>query len=274
MCKIVHIVVCYYNEDEVVNFVQNEIMDQDLKPGEIIIVNNGTNDIEKINEISKIYPNVSVVGDGKNAGYWGAFLKALTRISFDTDYIILSNTDVKFLHNDFYNVLCDMLNSLTDDIAIIAPSIIAGSSRIDLNPYMLERPKLSQIKKLITIYRNTILAIIYNLLHVIKNKIFDKKRPKYLDNPNVFAPHGSFMIFRPIFMKTLNSYEYKAFLFGEEIFVGEICRRNNLKIKYIPKLKLKHMEHTTTGIFQTGRLLQYKIESLQFLYVFLKEWNK
>ena len=272
MCEIVHIIVCYYNENEVEFFIKNEVKSQNIEPLKIYIVNNGSNDAEKLLNLQKLYDNVEIIGDGSsNLGYWGALVEVFKKKPFKSEYIILSNTDISFMDNNFYKNLCDELSNVQHSVGVVAPSIFAGDSKKNLNPYMVYRPSMMQIRKLIFIYSNVFFAFGYNLLHYIKNllpkKIIESKN-KYT---YMYAPHGSFMIFTPSFIEKLDLESYKAFLFGEEIFVGEICEQNNLEVRFVPILQLIHHEHTTTGIFQRGKLLQYKLDSLNFLYNFIKK---
>lgn len=275
MCcnKIVHIIICYYNEDEVINFINNKIMYQIEKPYKIYIVNNGTNQKEKLFELKQMYPNeIEIFDFNSNLGYWGGFLAVLNKINYKYDFIILSNTDISFINRNFYKLLLEKKELYdSSEIGVIAPSIFSEKFKYNLNPYMKERPKISKIKKLMIIYSNEILSFCYNFFHYLKNFLVYKNKKREINFiQDIYAPHGSFMIFTSEFINNLN-FSYKAFLFGEEIFIGEVCYKLNLKVKFVPYLQLIHHEHTTTGIFQTGKLLQYKLDSLKFLYDFIRE---
>jgi GT2 family glycosyltransferase len=273
MCKIIQIIVCYYNENEIYEFV-DALFEQKMTPEKIIIVNNGSNNEETLFKIKKKYNlKVEIQNIGKNLGYWGAFQHALKYTHDKYDYYILSNSDINFLSNDFYLKLCSSNFSSKKNIGIIAPTIYSQNLKNNLNPYLVSKISLRNIKKLKFIYSNKYFALFYNFLHFLKNNIKISKKIKYgsIDNENrIYAPHGSFMIFTNNFISK-NNYLYDAFLFGEELYVGEVCSKLQLDVIYYPDIEIIHNEHTTTGLFQSGLLLEYKYESLVFLYKFLKE---
>jgi hypothetical protein len=275
MCKIIQILVCYYNENEIYEFV-DKLFEQKVTPEKIVIVNNGTNNEEILFQIKKKYNlKIEIQNIGKNLGYWGAFQYALKHTHVKYDYYILSNSDIDFLSNDFYLKLCNSNFSSKNNIGVIAPTIYTQNLKNNLNPYLVSKISLQNIKKLKYVYSNEYLALFYNLLHFVKNniKISKKTKDDITDNKNrIYAPHGSFMIFTNSFISK-NNYLYDAFLFGEELYVGEACRKLKLDVIFYPDIEIIHIEHTTTGLFQRGMLLKYKHESLIFLYKFLKEYK-
>jgi len=277
MCKIIQVLVCYFNEEEIVDFAM-KIFEQDIAPNKVVIVDNGSRKKDLLSTIQKKYPErILLKNPGKNLGYWGAFEMAIKEKE-EYDYYILSNSDISFLDIDFYKNICKCQLTSKKRIGIIAPTILSKDLKHNLNPFLFNRSSVRKIKILKMIYKNELFAIIYNLLHYIKNYFSIKKEIINIDSTSgrqndIYAPHGSFMIFTRQFINK-NTFNYKAFLFGEEIYVGEVCKKLNLKVRYYPNLKLIHNEHTTTGFFQTGMLLKYKYDSLCFLYNFLKENNK
>jgi len=276
MCKILHVLVCYYNEDEIFSFVREEIFGQSITPEKILIVNNGTDNINKLLELEKIYKGtVNVLNLKKNLGYLGAFSCALKKIDvFSFDFIILSNSDIHFLDNNFYKQLCNYKSIvLKNNIGIIAPDIFSKDFKYRLNPYMINKPSINKLKFLKIIYSNFIFSIFYISLHYISRFLagqIKQKRNTVIDNKiDFYAPHGSFFIFTKELTKKFD-FQYGAFLFGEEIYIGEICKKLELKIRFVPALKIIHKGHSTTGKWQTKKMFKYRRKSIDFLIKFLK----
>ena len=61
------------------------------------------------------------------------------------------------------------------------------------------------------------------------------------------------MIFTEAFLARETSLRDIPFLYAEELFVGEICRRANWTVRYEPALKVWHLEHATTGALPQRR---------------------
>lgn len=86
----------------------------------------------------------------------------------------------------------------------------------------------------------------------------------------IYSAHGSFIIFTKKFFLNYVFY-YEAFLFGEEIYLAEVCKKSGYKIIYFPEIKFLHKEHSTTGRWKKGKMLRYKKESIEFLQKILSD---
>ena len=63
------------------------------------------------------------------------------------------------------------------------------------------------------------------------------KRKKYLvvgSPKDVYAGHGSFIILTKYYLSKVGIVNYPVFLFCEEIYLAEMCRINNLLVRYEP----------------------------------------
>ena len=272
MCSIAHVLVCYYNEDEIYNFITGQVFKQTILPEKVFIINNGAEELGRLLELGRRYGDrIQLFSFGENLGYLGAFITLLKRGALrGYDFVILSNSDMRFDGDSFYQDLCAY--PLTDDIGLIAPDILTRDHRYHLNPYIRVRPPLGKLKAklrfLRLIYSNPVLYLIYTALYNLKRKISggvqDLRREM-----DIYAPHGSFLIFSKAMISRFN-FSYNALLFGEEIFLGEVCFRLGLKVRYLPALRVIHEEHSTTRFLGIERNLRYRRESLEFLINFLE----
>jgi len=62
----------------------------------------------------------------------------------------------------------------------------------------------------------------------------------------VYAPHGAFMIFAREYFERGGTLDVGAFLFAEEGFVAETCRKLGLDVLYDPTIEVLHDEHVST----------------------------
>jgi len=256
MNNILYIVVCFYNEAEILDFVTSQVFNQTVSV-DTIVINNGHSNIEIINKIDDL-KNTKVLNNGTNLGYYGAASLALDNI--DTDlykFIIVGNSDITFNSKYFFETLL-LKYSEAQVVGTIGPSIISGASFSDQNPFLTQRPSKFKYMKLNLMYSNIFFYYIYQTganfyrTYLKKNKKIRKKRSQ-----NTYALHGSFIIFTPEYFERGGDFKYGSFLFQEEIFVAEKCKELRLKSVYDPELSITHKEHETTGSYKNRKLLNY-----------------
>ena len=123
----------------------------------------------------------------------------------------------------------------------------------DRNPKILSRMSLKHLKLLILMFR-------YPLLYKLYIRLIHKFRNKKLESPfnnKIYAGHGSIMIFTQTFVQNHIDFKFPSFLFGEEIFFGELVRQSGLEVEYIPDIVVKDIDHASTG--KLKRKLYYKL---------------
>lgn len=175
-----------------------------------------------------------------NLGYLGGAFNILNNFIDinDYDYIIISNVDV-LLADDFF---ASLLRQRNNSIGWIAPSIFSQEENRDRNPKIIYRYSKRKLKILYYMYKIPILHWLY-----IKTLYRRKKFSKVSSSMDIYAGHGSFMIFTSEFLKNNLPMTYPVFLFGEELFFAELVLKNNMKVRYIPEIKVLDKEHISTS---------------------------
>ena len=129
---------------------------------------------------------------------------------------------------------------------IIGPDII-NSKGIQLNPFMIN--SLGFFKNLYWMlfflsYPTSRLILMlkraFNLFR-IKSSSIDNFSTKH-----VYAVHGSAILFSSHFFNSGGWLDDKFEMYGEELSVAEVAKKNGLAITYCPLMKLQHNEHSTT----------------------------
>lgn len=212
------------------------------------------------------YDNVQVKSfvTNDNLGYFGGIIYAIrvSEVSLaEYNYVILSNVDL-CVSKDFFQVLIN--NEYSEKIGCIAPAIYSMDTQNDRNPKMINRPSKKRLEVIRIMYK-------YPLLFTIYKNYFrrSKKNADQIMSMKIYAPHGSFMIFTPCAFPFLSKMNFGAFMFCEEIFIGENMNKHGLDVYYDPSLKVIDSDHESTKKIKKKRLYKWNVDALSYI---LKEF--
>ena len=217
-------------------------------------------------EQEKVNREFSIFEHRDNHYYWGAFSKALDRLSnyFEKKpkWIIICNNDVTFAKDFFIE-----LNKIDTNHHIVAPSIISSEKNEDLNPFFYH--PLSKLEKLYysILYTNRFFSRIIQMIGYLINRFRKKIKNSPQSGDLIYAPHGSCMVFSYNFFKMGGSIDNGFKMFGEEISTAEIAKEIGARIYYYPKLIIRHYDHQTTSNLNWNQLYDLSKET----YCYLKE---
>lgn len=224
----------------------------------IIVADNST----KKEVFNEDYPFIlKNIDTGDNLGYFGGIKAGIQKsgvILSYFDYIIISNVDIQ-LTDDFFEELCKYC--IIGEIGCIAPQIYSKSERRDRNPKIIIRPSRRKLQIQKVLYRFPVLDYIY--IHLF----YSRRRQKLQNYPagNIYAAHGSFIIFTNKFADFLQHIDYPCFLFGEEIYLAENLKRKFLKINYEPSIKVYDSDHVNTRKMKSKAYYRYNYEAIDML---------
>lgn len=192
-----------------------------------------------------------------NPGYFGAIKKLMQNVDMNAyDYAIISNVDLTLDENFFVKLSA---YNCAEDTGWIAPQIWSQAEGRDRNPESVCRYSLSQIRVLKLLYK-------YPLLDSLYTKTF-YRRKKYVSKPagHIYAGHGSFIILTNEYFKKCGIIDYPIFLYGEEIYLAEQCRKAKLKVVYNPDLKVYDYEHISTSTMKRNFNYQCRYKAIQYI---------
>ncbi len=264
MNKVIIAVICYYNEAEVVDYVKN-IAQQTYKNVIVLICCNAIKNKEYLeSELKRISIETRTFYPEKNLGYFNGCLYAVRMFKEmdPNDIIIISNTDIAI---DDINMLGKIDRTIDDNIAVIAPIILMRNGVND-NPFLMRRPSVYKILLWRYILGIWLGFFLYNAMHNIKNKIWHIRKSIKCQSGNIYSAQGSFMIFTSNMMRKMLQQENDIFLYGEEIYVAEVARKNNLKIVYDDRLVIKHNENSSTKYSSCKRKASWYKQSYTYIY--------
>ena len=192
-----------------------------------------------------------------NPGYFGAIKRLMTDVDIkDYDYAIISNVDLT-IEEDFFLKLTNY--DCAENIGWIAPGIWSQAEDRDRNPKILNRYSLKKLQILKTFYRFPILDTLYT-------KTFYRKK-KYESHAagEIYAGHGSFIILTRRYFELCGKIDYPVFLFCEEIYLAEQCRKAELKVQYVPQIRVCDTEHASTGQMSHSLYCRCNYEAMQYI---------
>lgn len=261
------ICVNYNNNSDTLNFIESIFQTKPLQL-EVCIVNNSakSSSDKSFEDIQKKY-NIEILNAPENPGYFGAAQLALS--SFQNripnyDWIIVCNTDMHFKQKDFFSKLNQL--KFSENIGLIGPSVISELSGKDTNPYLRDRPSKVKMHFYKIIFSNYFTCQAYQLLGLLKSKLQKtKKYKKENEVREIYAVHGSFMIFSRSYFEKSGNFKMGTYLYGEEIFCAEFLQKQLLKSLYVPDLEVIHKEHGSVGLFYSRKVIQFKKDSSQYL---------
>lgn len=264
--EILILVSCYNNEDEVVKFA-NHLSNQTISEKIFLVVScNSVKDKEKLLKgLATSGLDNAVLYPEKNLGYLHGCLYGLRHsISVeDFKWIMISNTDIEFQSNAFFY---DLLNKKTcKDIWCIAPHIVLPSGRRQ-NPFLISRPSSKKMMTWKRIQGNQVGLQLYTKLAYVKRKLnANKESHNDFKNSIIYAAHGSCIILKPECVVLLSQINDKIFMYGEELLIAELIRKNKKKVYYIRDLVVHHNENSTTKLIDYKRKSMYYKQSYEYL---------
>lgn len=227
----------------------------------VVVADNGPSrsGLAPLRQAYRDNPSVHFEAMTTNLGYFGAAHSALEAVWKDRlpDWIIVSNADIRLPQPGF---LCRIADHPAGVGAVIAPRIVSTRTGLDQNPFHRRRPSALRMNLNRIIPRVSLLFWLMQTQCSVRRAIRSRLRGKHAQpataSSNIYAPHGAFIIFSKEYFRQGGSLNCGAFLFAEEIFVAETCRRLGLRVTYSPGLEVLHDEHVSTKVNPAIRRFQ------------------
>lgn len=204
--------------------------------------------------------DIEAADNGKdNRGYLGGALPIYNANAKAKayDYVAISNVDLE-LAPDFFEQLLQLNIS---GIGWIAPDIYTDTINRHENPHMLSRPTKRNFCIWNIIYSSTWMYRIYHRLSVLKGQ-----KAKIYPSCDIYAGHGSFMLFTKAFVQHNPQIHFPCFMYGEEIFFAELTRAAQLTTRYEPTLRIANVGNISTGLINQAQKSAWSKESLHAIY--------
>jgi GT2 family glycosyltransferase len=194
--------------------------------------------------------DVQVYRPAWNVGYLGGLLHAMQQSTGD-GWFVASNPDVRVSSSFFAD-----LGQLSVEAGVVAPRIIGSDGR-DQNPFMRRRPSIAAVLSRYVVFGTPALKRLYIWLR-------SRREAKgFIDGPNrIYAPHGACFAVSPVARDRLVDVTPYAFLYAEELTVGEEAQRHSIPVRYEPSLVVQHLGGETTRALPARTISRFQRQAL------------
>lgn len=249
------VILNYLNYEDTIECV-NSILVQSLKPKNIVVVDNHSNNesYTMLKQEFDGYDSVEIIelkenlgfARGNNAGIQICRSKGLQNI-------LVINNDTVIYENDFIEKLIRI--SYNNKIGIIGPKII-GKDGLDQNPVYTENSLFQMLRRL-----NYSLLSDLSFYKILKKKISKKAQYNNENKNNVkqkFILHGSALFFTENFFKYYEGFYPGTFLYVEENILAYMLQKVNLKFHFVDKISIFHKEDKSSAMAFSNSKSIYK----------------
>lgn len=262
MYKIAISVICYDNEEEVLGFADKLSKQKECEKIVLLVTCNKCTNVKKlINDLKKIEISSQVFEPKCNMGYLHGCLYGFKEFNEEYEWAIISNTDIEFVSDKFFVKFLD--NHYDSKIGCIGPDITLKATGKHQNPFALTRPRNTLMKFRKIMYANYFLYSLYYTLSDVKNKIYHTSVQK--EKGYVYGVHGSVIILRKECIDRFLEDEIQIFMYGEELYIAEILKENQLLSYYDTNLKIIHNENQVTAKITDQKKQKWCSQSISFL---------
>ncbi len=226
---------------------------------DVFVVDNTEKDYKDVSyNVANI--RVNVIGNHQNIGYFGGIRKGMQQADMSQyDFYVISNVDV-LVEKDFFQKFA--VAEYEDNIGIVAPQIYSRKENKHRNPGRMERYSRRSIKIMQFLYSHPMLyAFYYNYVY----KFRKPSKQQLVPRREIYLAHGSFIILTKSFYNRCGIVNYPVFLYGEEIYLAELCRNHELKTIYDPSLKVIDIDHVSTGKIKYKRWCKFNHDALTYI---------
>lgn len=255
------IIINYKDEDRTIRFVKEEVS-KITTPHAVIIVNNGSTTESSQNLHSELTSCVIIdstenLGFAKGNNLGAEYAKKNIFRSIGTeDFLLFSNSDIKFNDNNVAEALIDRISSLPYT-AVIGPKIIGLDGRLQ-SPFPFQT------------FMDRHFWIYWGNLFMNKKKKAERLGLDYSEHAQEgyhYWVSGSFFLMRAKDFYDCGEMDPATFLYCEEPILSERLKKIGRKVYYYPAVSVIH-EHgvTTTKTHNRQNLRKYTLQSEFYYY--------
>ena len=231
---------------------------------DVYVIDNTDKNYQPIN-ISASHVNIKLFDHHMNYGYFGAVCHAIKEVNLDDyDYYVISNVDV-LVDKDIFQKL--VAQKYPENTGIIAPRIFSKHLLKNLNPVRLERYSYNRLKMLLFLNDHSVLN---TFLLWLRKRIYRLRKSSNAaveaeQMSKLYLAHGSFILLTKEFYKRCGLIDYPIFLYCEEIYLAELCRKHDLLTVYDGTLKLTDIGMVSTGHLKKKQFCKYNHDAITYI---------
>ena len=256
--------VIYNTFPETIQYLESTLpfREQDVR---VILVDNSDQAITGyLKTILEKNPEVIYLRSPSNIGYFHGATLGLDHFVQEyggwPSWTLVTNVDILFPDSQMVEKI--RANEEIPNLGVIAPKILSARWGTDYNPELIKRYSLPRLRFYQAIYSLTLFNNLYIGLSYLKKLVqgfWKRTHSEKLDSialppVEIYAPHGSCILFHRNYFARGGRLNHISFLFGEEIFVAETTKKLELKVMYVPRIWIDVFEHASTGMLQSRKM--------------------
>jgi len=225
--KKISIVIVNYNSTKLLNTLLHSLKKIYKIIGEILIIDNDSNDFKKINTKNK---KIRIIQNDKNLGFSKAVNQGI--LASKHQHVLLLNPDSKLIDNSLIKLFEKIKKN--SQIGAIGGKILKKDN------------KSTQLSATAKPNLGTALFEFTNLKKIFPNNIFSKhfwveKQVKNKKPIEVHSLCGAFILFNKTFNNQAILFDENFFLYMEDIDFGLNLKKNGAKIIFDPRATIEHI---------------------------------
>ncbi len=253
----------YCSSDETCNWIRSILKLDGCNL--IVILDNSAEraDVTLADRISELSNDIIYINNGHNLGYMpGAnyVYQEIKKWGFVFDFLVVSNVDLEFETKNYKQTLYAYD---TDNVGIIAPAIVDNGK--DLNPYRINKPTKRYQKFTLMYFKYPVFRSFLDCARKIKKRLHHTSKTYIEDGMKIYMPYGACFIFTKHYFEAGGNLQHELFLYAEESFVAEQCRKIHKDIIYVPDIYIKNKGHVSTGTLNTRVHSDYLVKGCQYV---------
>lgn len=210
--------------------------------------------------IAERFPEAIYLNPDNNLGYFGGIRygkKYLDDNGIEFSALIISNVDLVFETEELGAAIKKYDRIST---GVLAPSIISNGK--DINPYKIHRMTKAQLRRRILYLQCPYLQKPVDIIR----KYLKRQRIKaeYEDGQKIYMGYGACYVIFKRFFDLGGDLNLPLFLYGEEPFVSETCRRLNLDVIYASTIKIRDIGHVSTSQIPSKKHKKMLLDSARY----------
>ena len=278
--KLGFVCINYFSFKDCERYVESLSSQKDFKDYVIVIVDNDSDEINRIAllNISYAYNNVKIIFNSSNIGYFSGLNVGIHYIKnnfTDIQAFVIGNNDLIFpngFSQRIYNI-----KDILKKVPVISPNIITNDGEHQ-NPHVIN--KISFFREVIydIYYSNFILANIISRIASLTKSVTDRTDENSFDKAQfINQGHGSCYILSNLFFEYFHELLAPTFLMYEELFLSYQLNTKDFQVYYEPSIVVNHSWHSSFNIIPKKQIWliarkSHKISRQYFNPYKLKTW--
>jgi len=212
------------------------------------------------------HPCATILRQGKNLGYYGGCAHGLAHWRAAHGcvpaWVGAVNTDLELDPHFFHTII----ETIPSHYAVVAPAVQLPDGTHQ-NPFLHDRPSIARMAWMRLVFRTESTSWAWTLGHDVMRRIrpHSRKTGERI-RKQIYAPHGSIVMFRREFFTKGGKLEFGGFMYGEELHVAEQARQLGLAVLYEPAASVLHNAHSCVGKVPSKLNRKWRTDSSEFLW--------